>query len=158
MFFWEESSSLFAFFFNDTATTEIYTLSLHDALPILLWIGGKSRLGHAVKLELDALARKIRAEQIAYLPQERFGRDGCELGNTGLGEPEKIFDNLIQAADFFSNSGRAEVLGSARGNGFLQCPKPRVDRRKGLFDLVRQPGGELSEMGKFAFGGALVKF
>ena len=27
------------FFFNDTATTEIYTLSLHDALPILalLW-------------------------------------------------------------------------------------------------------------------------
>src|SRR5256886_9996778 len=30
------SSTLFIFFFfNDTATTEIYTLSLHDALPIL---------------------------------------------------------------------------------------------------------------------------
>src|SRR2546422_11702432 len=27
-------SILFVFFFNDTATTEIYTLSLHDALPI----------------------------------------------------------------------------------------------------------------------------
>src|SRR5260221_5962354 len=27
------------FFFNDTATTEIYTLSLHDALPI--WFGKK---------------------------------------------------------------------------------------------------------------------
>src|SRR2546430_9739184 len=27
--------SYFFFFFNDTATTEIYTLSLHDALPIL---------------------------------------------------------------------------------------------------------------------------
>src|SRR5256885_12093577 len=27
-------SALFFFFFNDTATTEIYTLSLHDALPI----------------------------------------------------------------------------------------------------------------------------
>src|SRR2546425_4772531 len=26
---------IFFFFFNDTATTEIYTLSLHDALPIL---------------------------------------------------------------------------------------------------------------------------
>src|SRR3712207_9596982 len=26
----------FCFFFNDTATTEIYTLSLHDALPIYL--------------------------------------------------------------------------------------------------------------------------
>src|SRR3712207_9378264 len=28
------SRYLFFFFFNDTATTEIYTLSLHDALPI----------------------------------------------------------------------------------------------------------------------------
>src|SRR2546429_9644995 len=28
------SSFVFFFFFNDTATTEIYTLSLHDALPI----------------------------------------------------------------------------------------------------------------------------
>src|SRR2546430_15823553 len=28
------SSIFFFFFFNDTATTEIYTLSLHDALPI----------------------------------------------------------------------------------------------------------------------------
>src|SRR6266496_4309227 len=29
-----KSLFLFSFFFNDTATTEIYTLSLHDALPI----------------------------------------------------------------------------------------------------------------------------
>src|SRR2546422_6534700 len=28
-----------SFFFNDTATTEIYTLSLHDALPILAALG-----------------------------------------------------------------------------------------------------------------------
>src|SRR2546430_10310162 len=28
------ATTLFVFFFNDTATTEIYTLSLHDALPI----------------------------------------------------------------------------------------------------------------------------
>src|SRR2546430_15804916 len=32
---------VFFFFFNDTATTEIYTLSLHDALPI----SGKHRRG-----------------------------------------------------------------------------------------------------------------
>src|SRR3712207_7531654 len=30
----ETSCMLWFFFFNDTATTEIYTLSLHDALPI----------------------------------------------------------------------------------------------------------------------------
>src|SRR5256886_16141657 len=36
---------LFIFFFNDTATTEIYTLSLHDALPI--WIARAIRRAHA---------------------------------------------------------------------------------------------------------------
>src|SRR5690349_25106195 len=30
---------LLIFFFNDTATTEIYTLSLHDALPIYFGVG-----------------------------------------------------------------------------------------------------------------------
>src|SRR2546422_5955587 len=34
-------SLFFFFFFNDTATTEIYTLSLHDALPI----SGEARAG-----------------------------------------------------------------------------------------------------------------
>src|SRR5215217_8775048 len=37
---------LLFFFFNDTATTEIYTLSLHDALPICrprCWSGGRRR-------------------------------------------------------------------------------------------------------------------
>src|SRR5256885_11622293 len=33
-FFFPVSYCFFFFFFNDTATTEIYTLSLHDALPI----------------------------------------------------------------------------------------------------------------------------
>src|SRR2546426_11710955 len=33
----------FFFFFNDTATTEIYTLSLHDALPICRCLGGGVR-------------------------------------------------------------------------------------------------------------------
>src|SRR5688572_33493752 len=39
-------NSFFFFFFNDTATTEIYTLSLHDALPISFRIAlsrGRSR-------------------------------------------------------------------------------------------------------------------
>ena len=39
-------SFLFFFFFNDTATTEIYTLSLHDALPISKQVGS----GTVIKL------------------------------------------------------------------------------------------------------------
>src|SRR2546422_7394126 len=34
------TSRHFFFFFNDTATTEIYTLSLHDALPICVTTAG----------------------------------------------------------------------------------------------------------------------
>src|SRR5882762_3328308 len=38
-----DQSDINAFFFNDTATTEIYTLSLHDALPIKLNSASTSR-------------------------------------------------------------------------------------------------------------------
>src|SRR5438067_6892508 len=37
------SATSFVFFFNDTATTEIYTLSLHDALPSLPFHRGSAR-------------------------------------------------------------------------------------------------------------------
>src|SRR2546423_13370768 len=39
------------FFFNDTATTEIYTLSLHDALPIFLEDGRMDQLVHDAQTE-----------------------------------------------------------------------------------------------------------
>src|SRR5258708_8457487 len=38
------------FFFNDTATTEIYTLSLHDALPISDRLAGSAGAAHRVRL------------------------------------------------------------------------------------------------------------
>src|SRR2546429_6735273 len=38
-----QPSDLCFFFFNDTATTEIYTLSLHDALPICAPTTGRQR-------------------------------------------------------------------------------------------------------------------
>src|SRR3712207_8640760 len=47
-------SSIF-FFFNDTATTEIYTLSLHDALPIFYDTFGMGQgNGEAVKKLVDS--------------------------------------------------------------------------------------------------------
>src|SRR5256885_14133297 len=44
----------FFFFFNDTATTEIYTLSLHDALPIFRIGDPREQLGHARDIGLGA--------------------------------------------------------------------------------------------------------
>src|SRR5687767_12764149 len=43
----------FFFFFNDTATTEIYTLSLHDALPI------SKEWNNSLKTKLSLLPKKL---------------------------------------------------------------------------------------------------
>src|SRR3712207_9127748 len=48
------SASLCIFFFNDTATTEIYTLSLHDALPICI-VNGEHRAARIAEDMLDSL-------------------------------------------------------------------------------------------------------
>src|SRR5438445_8276050 len=57
------SLSLF-FFFNDTATTEIYTLSLHDALPISPHGGGgRGGPGLAGDARGSALPRASRSEE-----------------------------------------------------------------------------------------------
>src|SRR3712207_9147494 len=45
----------YCFFFNDTATTEIYTLSLHDALPILV------NSAYVAAVEADGALAVIRA-------------------------------------------------------------------------------------------------
>src|SRR2546429_4171540 len=48
----------FFFFFNDTATTEIYTLSLHDALPISIVRGAAAQV--AVQRPPDLACRRGR--------------------------------------------------------------------------------------------------
>src|SRR2546425_12126030 len=50
---------LFFFFFNDTATTEIYTLSLHDALPICS--GGVSIRSRLPPVSISAAVRVRRS-------------------------------------------------------------------------------------------------
>ena len=55
-------------FFNDTATTEIYTLSLHDALPILTV---KMRLGFEAGSETYLLLGQLVQESGA---QMKIGR------------------------------------------------------------------------------------
>src|SRR5438309_2910792 len=50
-------------FFNDTATTEIYTLSLHDALPILLDIAAISHVVFAAAFALTFSADLARADE-----------------------------------------------------------------------------------------------
>src|SRR5260221_2230547 len=60
----------FFFFFNDTATTEIYTLSLHDALPILLAV---------VQRDLDGVLLQHRGQQAGVA---RLDRESTRLNSS----------------------------------------------------------------------------
>src|SRR2546430_14829407 len=68
----------FFFFFNDTATTEIYTLSLHDALPIS---GGAARdpLVHLAPDQaegLEALGRELHVLVLVVVDVELLALSG----------------------------------------------------------------------------------
>src|SRR5256885_9385909 len=65
-------SVFFFFFFNDTATTEIYTLSLHDALPIChvairLQVMGESEEGTDLRFQVQDTGIGIDPEQQPFL-------------------------------------------------------------------------------------------
>src|SRR5258706_15018055 len=60
----------FFFFFNDTATTEIYTLSLHDALPICDQTVGGTGGGQTE----SACRYRRKLDQRSHLPDQSRGR------------------------------------------------------------------------------------
>src|SRR2546429_6833762 len=66
---------LLFFFFNDTATTEIYTLSLHDALPICAETGGAYDvliLGEGITAAAELLRGFGRSEEHTSELQSRL--------------------------------------------------------------------------------------
>src|SRR3989454_5975188 len=84
---------LFFFFFNDTATTEIYTLSLHDALPISteccaehLW-----RVHHRAWPE----PRVLTTEQITLLLARKHYRHRSEEHTSELQSPCNLVCRLL---------------------------------------------------------------
>src|SRR5258707_3830132 len=62
------------FFFNDTATTEIYTLSLHDALPISPRSG--AFLGDGGVAVVDYASQRVLVWDSAGRPRPPVGRRG----------------------------------------------------------------------------------
>src|SRR5256885_12277422 len=75
------------FFFNDTATTEIYTLSLHDALPICEVL--------ALFLELAALSTPPGRERAAADVVLRYLRDRSEEHTSELQSPCNLVCRLL---------------------------------------------------------------
>src|SRR2546430_8744224 len=66
------------FFFNDTATTEIYTLSLHDALPIYRSSGGQSAPARAAILPLAQGCAEAAIDDRTLLHRHRHRQRGLE--------------------------------------------------------------------------------
>src|SRR3712207_7828929 len=88
------------FFFNDTATTEIYTLSLHDALPISLpalrgYVGAKPSVTRAYLRRNLLPAVKARAEPISVgtALRDREGA-GQKRRHDGTGRSEEHTSEL----------------------------------------------------------------
>ena len=87
---------IFCFFFNDTATTEIYTLSLHDALPILQQLA----LAH------DGVG-KVQAGEFRLA---RACRDGAVFNDPVIeGAVVFKFQRAEGMGDVFVEIGRAHV-------------------------------------------------
>src|SRR3990167_5468018 len=71
------------FFFNDTATTEIYTLSLHDALPICRRAGGRPRADQHAEETGDALGVDQPGGGRAGPDRRHAARHGGEPADAG---------------------------------------------------------------------------
>src|SRR3712207_9095505 len=104
------------FFFNDTATTEIYTLSLHDALPILAIATQEELVDKMVSNMKEVTARgaevfafttegHTQMEEVSvgitYLPKE-IGRASCrergvDLGGRRIIKKKKCIDTGLRS-------------------------------------------------------------
>src|SRR2546429_2445232 len=93
--------SSFFFFFNDTATTEIYTLSLHDALPISLPV--QRHLARAVP------RHGAKTQPLQHLAQ-------------GLGLAGRVLDELYAVDP--EAIGRLGHVFPAAGGGIGHCGTP----------------------------------
>src|SRR5256885_13894030 len=82
----------FFFFFNDTATTEIYTLSLHDALPI-------------------SIQRLMNAMRQAHADGWFIVFDTLTLADDRL---EAFYDNPNALRDYFRDIGRMVLAAEGR--------------------------------------------
>src|SRR5690606_40258685 len=67
-----EPSALF-FFFTDTATPEIYTLSLHDALPILVSVALEMIKARGVTRGASTITQQV-AKNLFLTPDQTLGR------------------------------------------------------------------------------------
>ena len=100
---------MYYFFFNDTATTEFYTLSLHDALPILLkWLVeglqptyktiANFRKSNSAALTATNRDFLLLCKELSLFGAEEVGVDGsffkADANKEGIYTEQKLADQL----------------------------------------------------------------
>src|SRR2546429_9882866 len=124
----------FFFFFNDTATTEIYTLSLHDALPI--W----RPTPRAVLLALRRQQLPDARLQHVHQPEPHGHGDVLQDGPRGRAETAAAHGRALR------DRGRVDGAAGAGGRAHLGAAHllQRPHLRRGEEDhLARRDGGDV---------------
>src|SRR6267154_117790 len=110
------------FFFNDTATTEIYTLSLHDALPIrsawtfagvdfrsASWQASRIRLSHSATIRGPTMYAGARAGDTGAAPGSAVSAVVAEATKSGM-PTIHLCARSRNASNRFESSRRRSLL------------------------------------------------
>src|SRR2546422_4150331 len=97
-------SYYFFFFFNDTATTEIYTLSLHDALPISRETGGGRPAEHPGSRRPVRRKCGLASDQRPKKPMH------TPSGKLGLVDPSTPWQSAAGSADCMMQQAHGSPL------------------------------------------------
>src|SRR2546430_7304558 len=148
---------LFFFFFNDTATTEIYTLSLHDALPI-------SDVAEAADLSVEAEGDVAAAQGEPFVePAERAEQLGADReARAGQGEdvavPAGVPEQAVTARPHALEHVVGETAEAEDDAGVLDLAVRAGELQSGNADLgPGGPGDQLGHPGRVEDLGVVVQ-
>src|SRR6202034_4062868 len=99
-----------SFFFNDTATTEIYTLSLHDALPIF---------GQQLRLDVRAQVARHRINGLVFLDRKstRLNSSHSQISYAVFCLKKRAHFGIVFLDGNLNRHGRARWLGGLTWRG-----------------------------------------
>src|SRR3712207_5511112 len=138
------------FFFNDTATTEIYTLSLHDALPILATGVRTVHVPYqrdSVRAVPDLLGGQVDAIffPVPVVRPHIEAGTMVGLGITGEGRSEQL-PQIPSMAE--AGLPRVDVVGWWAVYGPARVPAPVVERVGGVLDAASRESEALAGLAR----------